>query len=233
MSDPWIERHADGVLELRLEGFDADAEDEREIRGAIGAMAEDGGPTGPGDLYRRWFGSTANIAAAIVISGIGIGLGALGLLSLLAPNLDDTGAGMLFEFLTFVAGFSVPIAVAAKVLKRRPKELGFTTERFTIRLDSSTLTFAGVTSHAQRFALSEVAEILTARDRLVIVRTDGTKQKIAMSMLAAQRHPELAARLNDAIRGMRAHTFGYRGPRIGADEALPSEEDVEKAARRS
>ena len=239
MRDPWTEKtDAEGaVLEIRIEGFDAEKQDALEAEAAVERTMDIDRSLQTAPFWGRWRTSTLNLAGIFFVLGILTGLLFLRIANgLFGDDLDNT-MGALLQFLAFCAGFAIPILIAARILRsRQPAALVFPTEQFTFRLDGSELTITGAKTPEQRIPLSEIVEFHGER-RLSIVKPDGTTKPLAVSMLAANRHSELAERLNDALRGTRARVGGYRGPRVAQvqerQETAPSEvEDGGESVRR-
>lgn len=110
-------------------------------------------------------------------------------------------------------------------------------DRFRIDVDADDLTVSSLSSPGAgavlaRVALADVATV-EGEARLVLVTMNGEHIELPCVLDDRERHPQLAARLAEAVARARAARGAFRGPRVARDEeGLPEETESDASSAR-
>jgi hypothetical protein len=142
------------------------------------------------------------------------------------------GAQLVLLFLGFLAPLTSAIAWEWYARRRNPAAAA--RERFSLRLDPSGLIATGEHRTMRTFALESV-DGFEGGPRLGVRLRDGTRARLRCVLPLVRDHASLAARLDEALRQLRAANADYRGtprvrvatsaPELEADESVDIEDE--------
>lgn len=194
---------------------------------AIGQSVWEFAASLPDGMHRLFF----------VVFGLAFGFGSVWLASVLGESFGLT-FGRVASTTIFALGLTfatllVPLSLSA-IRKRRERPRRSKTpppkETFTVRLDQAGLSVASDRGTRQRIELDAIGSFESGR-RLAVRKVDGTREELCCALPFFNDHHALAARLDAAMRTLRAAEADYRGnPRVrvassAPEELLPEDED--------
>lgn len=222
MREPWDESGDGSAVELAFDGFDAAKRDAEEAREFVSTVTRQQGVNVW--LMGRWIPARPTVVLLVVLGAL-VGYGAVRLVasmpSVFGADVTLTSyAGLLL--LSFLSPFFVGGLIAALRRPRPRLESG----RFTLRLDSAGICVTGAASGPRTLPLAAI-DHFEGGARVTVVKTDGTREALSCSLIAASRHAELAARLDEVLRSVRASAAGYRGVRVAQEDEVPIAEQAD------